>query len=193
MKVAVYARVSTEDQVQLNQVDALEQYAVKQGWDIGGTYTDVGSAFQHADQKELRRLLDECQRKHYERILVYDVSRLTREGPLELMLLLKRFADKGAPVHSYLDSAINVPNEFQPVLVAMYGMIAKSFSTQLSERTKAGMARAKAQGKHVGRPRKERIRVNPEDIKARRKLESLRGKVKTLEKQLQEMGEKRCW
>lgn len=154
MRIAIYARVSTNEQAQLNQVRVLEQYADKQGWEIGGTYADVGSAFQHADQKELRQLLDECQRKHYERILVYDVSRLTRKGPLELMLLLKRFADKGAPVHSYLDSAINVPNEFQPVLVAMYGMIAKTFSTQLSERTKEGMARAKAQGKHVGRPRK---------------------------------------
>lgn len=188
LRVAIYTRISTEEQAQLNQVNVLEKYANSQGWEISGTYTDVGSAFQHADQKELRRLLDECQRKHYERVLVYDVSRLTRKGPLELMLLLKRFADKGAPVHSYLDSAINVPNEFQPVLIAMYGMIAKTFSTQLSERTKAGMARAKAQGKHVGRPRKERIRVNPEDIKAQRKLESLRKKIKTLEKNIQEIG-----
>jgi len=153
MKVAIYTRISTEEQTELNQVKVLEQYATSQGWEIGGTYTDVGSAFQHADQKDLKRLLDECQRKHYERILVYDVSRLTRKGPLELMLLLKRFADKGAPVHSYLDSALNVPNEFQPVLIAIYGMIAKTFSTQLSERTKAGMARAKAEGKHVGRPK----------------------------------------
>lgn len=191
MRVAIYVRVSTEEQTEQNQVKVLEQYAVNQSWDIAGTYTDVGSAFQHADQRELKQLLDECQRKHYERILVYDVSRLTRKGPLELMLLLKQFADKEAPVHSYLDSALNVPNEFQPVLVAIYGMMAKTFSTQLSERTKAGMERAKAQGKHVGRPRKERIRVNPEDIKARRKLELLRQKMKTLEKQLVEIeGEK---
>jgi len=155
MKVAIYARISTEEQNELNQVNMLEQYAIKRGWDITGTYTDVGSAFQHADQKELKRLMDECQRKHYERILVYDVSRLTRKGPLELMLLLKQFADKGAPIHSFLDSALNVPNEFQPVLVAIYGMMAKTFSTQLSERTKAGMDRARAAGKHLGRPRKK--------------------------------------
>ena len=155
MKIAIYTRVSTEEQTELNQINVLEQYAATQGWEIGGAYSDVGSAFQHANQKELSRLLDECQRKHYEKILVYDVSRLTRKGPLELMQVLERFADKGAPVHSYLDSALNVPNEFQPVLVAIYGMMAKTFSSQLSERTKAGMARAKAEGKHVGRPRKK--------------------------------------
>ncbi len=154
MRVAIYARVSTEEQTIENQVSVLEQYAANQGWEVAGKYTDVGSAFQHSDQKALRQLLAECQRKHYERILVYDISRISRKGALDLMLLLKRFADKGAPVHSYLDSALNVPNELQPMLIAIWGMMAKQFSTQLSERTKAGMARAKAQGKHVGRPRK---------------------------------------
>lgn len=155
MKVAIYARVSTDEQTEQNQVNVLESYAAAQGWEIAGAYTDTGSAFQHADQQGLKQLIDECQRKGYNKVLVYDVSRLTRQGPLELMLLLKQFADKGAPVHSYLDSAINVPNEFQPVLVAIYGMMARVFSTQLSERTKAGMARARAQGKHIGRPRKK--------------------------------------
>lgn len=154
MKVAIYCRVSTDEQTEQNQINILDDYAHKQAWDVGGTYADIGSAFQHADQKELKRLMSECQRFHFERILVYDVSRLTRKGPLELMLILKQFADKGCPVHSYLDTAINVPNEFQPVLVAIYGMMAHIFSTQLSARTKAGMERAKLQGKHVGRPRK---------------------------------------
>lgn len=154
MKIAIYTRVSTEQQESENQLLLLTEYAQRQGWEIGEVYTDTGSAFQHADQKELKRLVSECQRRHFEKILVYDLSRLTRKGPLELMLLLRQFADKGAPIHSYLDTAINVPGEFQPVLTAFYGVMARIFSTQLSERTKAGMARAKAQGKHVGRPRK---------------------------------------
>lgn len=154
MKVAIYARVSTDEQTEQNQVSVLTDYATRQGWEIGEIYTDTGSAFQHADQKSLKQLTNECQRRHFERVLVYDLSRLTRKGPLELMLLLRNFADKGCPVHSYLDPAINVPSEFQPVLTAIYGMMARIFSTQLSERTKAGMARAKAQGKHIGRPRK---------------------------------------
>lgn len=155
MRIAIYARVSTDEQTIENQTRILTDYATKQGWYVDGFYKDTGSAYQHADQKELRRLKDECQRKHYERILVYDLSRLSRKGPLDLMILLKEFADKNCPVHSYLDTAINVPNEFQPVMIAFYGMMARLFSTQLSERTRAGMARAKASGKHVGRPRKK--------------------------------------
>lgn len=153
-KVAIYARVSTEEQNTENQINVLTEYAARQNWEVAETYQDTGSAFQHTDQKQLNRLLSECQRKGFNMVLVYDVSRLSRKGPLELMNLLRQFSNKNAPVHSYLDSAINVPSEFQPVLVAFYGMMARLFSTQLSERTKAGMARAKASGKHVGRPRK---------------------------------------
>lgn len=155
MKVAIYARVSTDEQTAENQSSVLNKWAEDRDWEVGRVYYDTGSAFQHTDQKELKQLLADCDKGQYKQVLVYDLSRLTRKGPLELMLLLKEFADKGSPVHSYLDSAINVPGDFQPVLVAFYGVMARIFSTQLSERTKAGMARAKAQGKHIGRPRKK--------------------------------------
>lgn len=155
MKVAIYCRVSTDDQTAENQSGILTRWANDRGWEVGEVYSDMGSAFQHSDQRELKRLLEDCDKGKYKQVLVYDLSRITRKGPLELMLMLKQFADKGAPVYSYLDTAINLPGEFQPVLVAFYGVMARLFSTQLSERTKAGMARAKAQGKHVGRPRKK--------------------------------------
>ena len=155
MKVALYARVSTDEQTIENQSNILNKWAEDRGWEVGEIYIDVGSAFQHTDQRNLKRLLADCDKGKYKQVLVYDLSRLTRKGPLELMLLLKQFADYGAPVHSYLDTAINVPGEFQPVLVAFYGVMARIFSTQLSARTKAGMARAKAQGIHCGRPSKK--------------------------------------
>ncbi len=154
MKVAIYARVSTEEQTEQNQIAVLEKWAIDRGWEVCGTYCDTGSAFQHSDQRELKRLIEDCDRGRYQQVLVYDVSRLTRRGPLELMLLFKQFADRNAPVFSYLDTALNVPNEWQPVLVAIWGMMARIFSTQLSARTKAGMARAKARGVKLGRPKK---------------------------------------
>lgn len=158
MKVAIYARVSTDEQTIDNQSSILKKWAQDRGWEVAAVYYDTGSAFQHSDQRELKRLIADCDKGKYKQVLVYDLSRLTRKGPLEMMLILKQFADKGAPVFSYLDSAINVPGEFQPVLVALYGVMARTFSTQLSERTKAGMARAKAQGKHVGRPRNKGVK-----------------------------------
>lgn len=154
LDVAIYTRVSTDEQSDLNQLMILKQWAEDRGWNVAGEYMDTGSAFQHTNQTALKDLLRDCDRGRFKQVLVYDLSRLTRKGPLELMLLLKQFADKNAPVFSYLDTAINVPGEFQPVLVAFYGVMARIFSTQLSERTKAGMARAKAEGRKLGRPKK---------------------------------------
>lgn len=155
MKVAIYARVSTDEQNEQNQVDALSKWATDRSWDVLDVYRDLGSAWQtKGDRAELNRLLTDCHRGKVNVVLVYDLSRLTRKGPLDMLLTLKRFADNGAQVYSYMESWLNVPSEFHPVMVALYGYFAELFSRQLSARTKAGMARAKANGKKLGRPRK---------------------------------------
>ena len=162
MKVAIYARVSTEEQTDLNQTIVLEQWAKDRGFDVVGIYKDVGTAWKadQSDQKELRRLLEDCSRGKVQLVLVYDLSRLTRQGPLELMTRLKRFSDFNVNVNSYLETWFNVSNDFQPVMVAMFGYFAELYSKQLSARTKAGMARAKLQGKHCGRPKKGVVKNN---------------------------------
>lgn len=155
MKVAIYARVSTDEQTDLNQVMVLERWAADRKWDVVGIYRDVGSAWaQKGDRAELNRLIADCHRGKVSTVLVYDLSRLTRKGPLEMLNTLKRFSDNGAQIYSYQETWLNVPAEFNQVLVAFYGYFAKLFSDQLSARTKAGMERARAQGKHLGRPRK---------------------------------------
>ena len=154
MKAAIYCRVSTEEQTDQNQEPILRQWAKDRGWEIVKDYHDVGSAYQHADQRQLKELLKDANHGLFQQVLVYDLSRLTRKGPLELMLIMKQLAESGAPVFSYLDTAINVPSDFQPVLIALFGVVSNLFSKQLSARTRAGMARAKAQGKNVGRPKK---------------------------------------
>ena len=159
MKVAIYARVSTEDQTEQNQVNLLEEWATCKGNEIYDVYRDIGSAWKanpdQSDQKELMRLFQDCDRGKVQMVMVYDLSRFTRRGPLELLLTLKRFADYRVQVNSYLETWFNVPSEFQPVLVSIWGYFAQLYSQQLSERTKAGMDRARAEGKQIGRPRKK--------------------------------------
>lgn len=154
LRVALYTRVSTEEQTGDNQVAVLNEWAANKGWQVVDKYCDTGSAWQHSNQSELRRLLKDCNRGKVDLVLVYDLSRLTRKGALEMLLTLKRFADEKIQVYSYLETWFNVPSEFQQVLVAFYGYFAELYSRQLSERTKAGMERARAEGKHIGRPRK---------------------------------------
>jgi putative DNA-invertase from lambdoid prophage Rac len=192
MKVAIYARVSTDQQTEENQLAVLEKWAADRGWPIAGVYRDVGSAWQSkGDRVDLARLMADCHKGLVNLVLVYDLSRLTRKGPAEMFLTLKRFADNGAQVYSYMEPEINVPNDFAPVLIALYSVIANIYSKQLSARTKAGMARAKANGVHCGRPHKERVKIGPDDLKSKRKLESLKKRMAFLQKQVAEIIEEK--
>lgn len=153
MNVAIYARVSTDEQTDQNQVAILEKWATDRRWPIIDRYCDVGSAWrENVARPQFDRLLADCSRGKVSLVLVFDLSRLTRKGPLEMLLSLRKFSDNGAQVYSYSETWLNVPNEFNGVLTALYGYMAQKFSDQQSARTKAGMARAKAQGIHVGRP-----------------------------------------
>jgi len=126
MKVAIYARISTDEQTELNQVAVLEKWATDRGWEITDTYCDTGSAWiTKGDRSELNRLLQDCHHGKVRMVLVYDLSRLTRRGPLDMLLTLKRFADNGAQVYSYMETWLNVPSEFNQVLVAFYGFFAE--------------------------------------------------------------------
>jgi DNA invertase Pin-like site-specific DNA recombinase len=155
MKVAIYTRVSTDEQTEQNQRVILEVWASDRGWTIVDRYCDIGSAWQvKGDRTELNRLMADCHKGIIDLVLIYDLSRLTRKGPLEMLLTLRRFSENGAQVYSYTETWLNVPSEFNPVLIALYGYMAEIFSKQLSARTKVGMARAKAQGRHIGRPKK---------------------------------------
>ncbi len=154
MKVAIYARVSTDEQTELNQIPVLESWVQHRGYEVYETYRDVGSAWQKADQKELKRLLEDARRGKFEIMAVWALDRLTRGGIGKIFQILDRLAEYKVRVISHQESWTEAPGELQPLLFSVFAWVAQQESKRISERTKAGMARVKAQGKHIGRPRK---------------------------------------
>ena len=155
MKVAIYARVSTDEQTEANQVPILEAWAKQRGYEVYGIYRDIGSAWQKADQQELRRLIEDARRGKFELVMVWALDRLSRGGIGKTFTILDTLKRYHVRVISQQESWTDVPSELQPLLFSIFAWIAEQESKRISERTKLGMARAKAQGKHVGRPRKE--------------------------------------
>jgi DNA invertase Pin-like site-specific DNA recombinase len=156
MKVAIYCRVSTDEQTELNQVMILEEWAKGRGWEIHEIYRETGSAWQHADQKELRRAIEDCRLGKFQTILIYDFSRLSRGGPYASLKIVRDVATVGGEIKSYRESWLEQFTNpmLREAVIGFVGYANEGESRDKSERTKAGMARAKAQGKHVGRPRK---------------------------------------
>ncbi len=154
MKAAIYARVSTEEQTAENQIRILEQWAKDRDYEVLKIYQETGSAFSERDRMELTRLRTEARLGRYQRLLIYSIDRLTRRGILDMFNIIKGLDNCGVRVMSYQQPWLDPDTGYYELMLAQFAFFGKLESQMISERTKSGMARAKAQGKHIGRPRK---------------------------------------
>ena len=152
MKAACYLRVSTTDQTAVNQLPALEAYANSRGHKIVAIYQESESGWKAGHQAELRRLLEDARRHKFNLVLVWALDRLSREGSAAILNLVNNFKLYGVKVISYQEIWTEAPGEIGEILYAIAGWVARMESQRRSERTKAGLARVRAQGKCLGRP-----------------------------------------
>ena len=153
MNTAIWLRVSDPDnQTTENQLMPLQQEAERRGWEIVKVY-DIGvSAFQGAHRKALSLMYADARRGLFTILLVWALDRLSREGALATLQIWHKLANMGVTIISLREPWVEASGDFKDVLLAITGWVAKMESAQRSERVQAGMERARASGKHVGRP-----------------------------------------
>ena len=153
MKAAIYARVSTNSQDTDNQVSALELWAKQRDLEIVELYTEKESAWTNGHQSELKRLINESRQRKFEVVLIWALDRLSREGSAAILNIINTLGLYGVKVLSYQESWTEAPGQLGELLFAIAGWVAKMESERRSERTKAGLDRAVARGKQLGRPK----------------------------------------
>ena len=152
MKAAVYLRVSSNEQSTDNQYPALEAYAKNRSYEIVRVYEEEESAWKSGHQRELANLIADARQRRFQAVLVWALDRLSREGALAILSLVQKLSACGVKVLSYQEAWTEAPGELAELLYALTGWVARMESQRRSERTKAGLARVKAQGKCLGRP-----------------------------------------
>jgi putative DNA-invertase from lambdoid prophage Rac len=152
MKVCIYSRVSTNEQSTENQASVLATWAKQRGFEVVKLYEEEESAWKTGHQRELADLVADARRGKFQLVLVWALDRLSREGALAILSLVNKLSIYGVKVLSYQESWTEAPGELAELLYALAGWVARMESQRRSERTKAGLARLKAQGKHLGRP-----------------------------------------
>jgi DNA invertase Pin-like site-specific DNA recombinase len=102
-----------------------------------------------------QQITDRCSLSRIpDRGAVWALDRFSREGMTQTILHLQRLSSCGVAFHSYTEAHLATDNELvRNVLLALLSSLAKVEAQKISERTKAGMARAKAKGIKIGRPR----------------------------------------
>jgi putative DNA-invertase from lambdoid prophage Rac len=152
MHTFAYARVSTLNQHNDNQLLEIE----RAGYIADAIYTDVVSGAVHAmDRPEFAKLVDAVGRTRKPKRLV--VTRLDRLGrnAVDVMSTVQRFAALECQVRVIQLGDIDLTSGAGKIILATLSAVAEIERDTLVERTQAGLARAKAQGKRLGRPRTE--------------------------------------
>jgi len=153
MRVAIYARVSTDDKGQdpENQLRELRAWAVNSGHAISGEYVDYESGRKGTNRrKQFAALFDDASKRTFDCVLFWALDRFSREGMAQTILHLQRLSSYGVAFHSYTEAHLATDNELvRNILLALLSSLAKVEAEKISERTKTGMARAKA--KKIGK------------------------------------------
>lgn len=152
-RAAFYLRVSTGEQTTANQRRELEAVAKQRGWDIVAVYEDAGiSGAKGRDQRpQFDAMLKDAVRGQFDVLAVWAVDRLGRSLQ-DLVGSLNEF--HGAGVDLFLhQQAIDTTTPSGRAMFQMLGVFAEFERSMIQERIRAGLARAKAQGKVLGRRR----------------------------------------
>ena len=150
-RVAIYARVSTIDRKQdpETQLRQLREYAEGRGFAIVSKYVDHASSAKN-DRPEYRAMLEAARRQQFDVLLVWRYDRFAR-SMRELVNALEEFRSLGIDFISYSEGADTTTPQGK-LLFGIMASLAEFERSLIAERVKAGMQRAKAQGKHTGRP-----------------------------------------
>ena len=147
-RAAIYARVSTGEQTPENQLRVLREVADRAGWTIAAEYVETASGAT-AKRAGLEQMLADAARRKFDTLLCWDVSRLGRSlrDLVEIFETL-RALKIDLVIHQ---QGIDTQTPAGIAMMQMSGVFAQFERAMIVERTKAGMARARARGAQIGR------------------------------------------
>ena len=152
-RVAFYLRVSTGEQTTDNQRRELEAVARHRGWQIVAVYEDQGVSGAKGREKrpQLDRMLKDAVRGKFDVLAAWAVDRLGRSLQ-DLVGTLGELRAGGVDLFLH-QQAVDTTTPSGRAMFQMLGVFAEFERAMIQERVKAGLARARATGKRLGRPK----------------------------------------
>jgi len=158
-RVAFYLRVSTTGQTVENQRRELAEIADRSGWTLIATYCDEGvSGTKGRDRRpQFDAMLKDATRRRFDLIAAWSVDRLGRSLQ-DLVSFLSELKASGVDLF-LLKQALDTTTPAGKAMFGMLGVFAEFEAAMIKERINAGLARARAAGKELGRPRTGEAKV----------------------------------
>jgi DNA invertase Pin-like site-specific DNA recombinase len=156
LRVALYARCSTDEDRQeaLNQLLKLRESCEGYGWQVVREYVDYESGRKGRDKRrDFDTMLEAAGRRDFDLVYFWRLNRFSREGIKKTIHYLDLLANYGVKFKSYTEQYLDSENELiRHMLLGVISYFAEQQAVEISENTKAGLERARKQGKNLGRP-----------------------------------------
>lgn len=158
MRAVLYARVSTRDRGQdtVNQFRQLRDFAAQQGWEIVEEYQDNVSASGKVKRPAFDKMMDDAAAHKFDMLLFWSLDRLSREGVGKTVGYLDKLTSYSVCWRSFTEQFLDSCGIFKDAVLAILAVVAKQERIRISERTLAGLAIAREQGRIGGRRPKEK-------------------------------------
>ena len=156
----------------------LRDFCQRQDWAITREYVDQASA-KTGDRPQFKELMAAAARHEFDLVLFWSLDRFSRGGVLETLQYLRTLTSYSVGWKSFTEQYLDSCGVFRDAVLSILATIAKQERIRVSERTVAGLERARKQGRIGGRPRV---------VTDRRKVAELRAAGKSLGEIAAEMG-----
>jgi DNA invertase Pin-like site-specific DNA recombinase len=130
----------------------LRDFCGKQDYEIVAEFVDYASG-KSSDRDAFREMFSAASRREFDVVLFWALDRFSREGVFDTLQHLQRLTSYGVGYRSFTEAYLDSCGMFRDAAIGILACIAKQERVRLSERTVAGLERARAQGRVGGRPR----------------------------------------
>ena len=156
-RCAIYARCSTVEQFPENQIRSLKELAERNDDEIVAEFVDRGISGAKRDREALNAMIAAARSRKFSKLYVVSIDRLSRSTKdlIETVELLNDLKVQIVFQRENIDTTTSTGQFFLTVL----GSLAQFEREIMRERINAGIARAKAQGRKMGRPTKLNLEV----------------------------------
>lgn len=153
MKVALYVRVSTDEQADegfsINgQIKTLEEFCEKNSYEIVKVYKDEGLSGKSLDRPSLKELLKECESNQFDMVMVWKINRLSRKQ-LDFLTVVEHLENHNISLFSYSEN-IDASTPAGKAMLQMMGSFAELERNMIVENVKMGMTQRAREGKWNG-------------------------------------------
>lgn len=151
MKVAIYTRVSTSHQTTDNQTLELKRIAQRMGYDVVKVYEDCGISGAKSDRPAFNDLRMAVTRREIDMVMAWSIDRLGRSLQ-SLISFMEDMHGHGVDVYLAQQGINTAASPSSKLLFNLVSVFAEFERGMIVERVKAGLERAKDEGKTLGRP-----------------------------------------